>query len=66
MYKIEYKIINNKKDCLTFDTFKQAKKIYIAFISNLTIKAAKLYEETGNKKKIIEKFSKKRIYPESH
>ena len=60
---IKYTITNNKKDITSFSTFESAKTIYHAFIDNLTIKAAKLYEISGNKKRLIEKFTKKEIYP---
>ena len=60
---IKYTITNNKKDITSFSTFESAKTIYHAFIDKLTIKAAKLYEISGNKKRLIEKFTKKEIYP---
>ena len=60
-YIIIYKITNNKKDQLVYNNFQTAKEIYIALQYNLTIKAAKLYEQTGKRKKLIEKFNKKNI-----
>ncbi len=63
MFIIKYKIINNKTDQTEFATFESAKKIYLAFIENLTIKSAKMYEIKNNKKILIEKFTKKEIYP---
>ena len=60
-YIIIYKITNNKKGQHEFTEYKKAKKIYLALQENLTIKAAKLYEQTGKRKKLIEKFTKKII-----
>ena len=57
-YRIDYTITNDKKNSCTFDTFEGAKKIYIALIENLTIKAAELY---ANDEK-IESFTKEKIY----
>lgn len=59
---IKYTITNNKKNITSFTTFESAKNIYRVFIDNLTIKSAKLYEISGNKKRLIEKFTKKEIY----
>ncbi len=60
-YIIIYKITNNKKDQLEYNNFEIAKEIYINLQYNLTIKAGKLYEQTGKRKKLIEKFTKKVI-----
>lgn len=60
-YIIVYKITNNKKGQHEFTEYKDAKEIYIYLQYNLTIKAAKLYEQTGKRKKLIEKFTKKVI-----
>lgn len=57
-YKVGYTITNDKKDFSEFDTFEEAKKLYAAFIENLTIKAAELYAN-GEK---IESFTKEKIY----
>ena len=57
-YKVNYTITNDEKDFSEFDTFEEAKKFYIAFIENLTIKAAELYAN-GEK---IESFTKEKIY----
>lgn len=60
---IKYKITNNKSGIHEFVNFEIAKKIYLELQENLTIKAAKLYEIKNNKKILIEKFTKKEIYP---
>lgn len=60
-YIIKYKITNNKKGIHEFTTFHDAKSIYLALAENVTIKGAKLYEVKGNKRRLLEKFTKKVI-----
>lgn len=62
-FKIEYTITNNKKSHMDFRSFESAKEVYISLAYNLTIKKAKLYDLRNNKKVLVEKFNKKRIYP---
>lgn len=57
-YIIKYTITNNKKGKYIFDTYEQAKEIYIALAYNLTIKKARLYRTKGHKKQLIEQFKK--------
>lgn len=59
-YIVSYTITNNEKDKYIFDTYEQAKDMYIALAYNLTIKKARLYRIKENRKQLIEKFKKVR------
>lgn len=59
-YIIQYRTANNLKGYHKFADFRDAKKVYVALVENLTIKSAKLYRVDGKRVKLIEKFVKKK------
>ena len=60
-YILEYTSTNDKRFKTKEIDFEIVKNIYIALISNLTIKAAKIYEIDGKKRTLVEKFTKNKM-----